>query len=417
MLIAKKLSVPVNLALRGLALASRFSLSFYIVKFLGLDAAGVYGLTLGIISSAPAILGWGLNYFVSRDIIGTSQESAGIEVRNRLIVTTLTLAVATALCMLCAVAAGYPISVLFILVVVIVWMETYACDVHASLISLEKPVLANVLFFIRSSFWIPLIIAAGIFFPQTRTLEFMYWAWAVSYFLMASVFWRAVRDWPIAAIVRAPIPIEWLTRRLKSSWPIYISDLSNVGFVYIDRYLVSFYLGLTLTGVYTFYWSLTNAVQTLLLTAVVQVSFPKLFKAHSQNEMGRWREVMRRQFLKVAVLSVVFGAGMLFASEILFHIMGMSELGEHRAVFILLLLAAITRSCCDLLSVGLTSLRKDRYFVFLKLFSVFTSVVMVTALVPFFGLVGAGIGALITAIAVMLVGAVSFIKHSKERPT
>lgn len=411
----KGMSVPVNLALRGLALALRFSLSFYIVKFLGLEAAGVYGLTLGIISSAPAILGWGLNYFVSRDIIGTSQESAGIQVRNRLIVTTVTLALATTISMVVAVTAGYAISFLFMLVVVIVWMETYACDIHAPLISLEMPVLANVLFFIRSSFWIPIIIAAGIFYPQTRTLEFMYWAWAVSYFLMGSVFWRAVRDWPITAIMKSPIHPGWLTARLKSSWPIYISDLSNVGFVYIDRYLVSFYLGLTLTGVYTFYWSLTNAVQTLLLTAVVQVSLPKLFKAHTQNDMGRWREVMRRQFLKVAVLSIVFGAGMLFASEILFQVMGMSELGEHRSVFILLLLAAITRSCGDLLSVGLTSLRKDRYFVFLNLFSVFMSVVMVTALVPFFGLVGAGIAALTTAIAVSVIGAFSVIAHSRSK--
>lgn len=412
----KNMSIPVNLALRGLALALRFALSFYIVKFLGLEAAGIYGLTLGVISSAPAILGWGLNYFVSRDIIGTSQESAGVEIRNRLIVTTITLAAVTALCLVCVLVADYPVRLLFVLVVLIVWMETYACDVHAPLISLEMPVLANVLFFIRSSLWIPFIIAAGVIYPQTRTLEIMYTAWAVSYVLMALVFWRAVSGWPIAAIIRKPIRLDWLTQRLRSSWPIYISDLSNVGFVYIDRYLISFYLGLTLTGVYTFYWSLTNAVQTLLLTAVVQVSLPKLFKAHAQDEMGEWRDVMRMQFLKIAVLSVVFGAGMLFASEILFRVMGMSELGEHRSVFILLLLASITRSCGDLLSVGLTSLRKDRYFVFLNLFSVFMSVVMVTAMVPFFGLVGAGIAALTTAIAVAVVGAFSVIVHSRSKP-
>ena len=231
---AKKLSIPINLELRGLALALCVSLSYYIVKFLGLEAAVVYELPLVIISSALAILGWGLNYFVSRDIIGTSHESAGIEVRNRLIVTILTLAVATALCMLCA---------------------------------------------------------------------------------------------------------------------------------------------------------------------VVQVSLPKLFKAHSQNEMGRWREVMRWQFLKVAVLSWVCRSS------------------ANTVPCLSCCFAAIARSCCDLLSVGLTSLRKDKYFIFLNLLCVFTSVAMITALVPFFGLVGAGIGALTTAIAVMLVGAVSVIKHSKARPT
>ncbi len=48
---ATGLSILFNTGLRGSTLVLRFALSFYIVKFMGLEAAGIYGLALA--SSPP----------------------------------------------------------------------------------------------------------------------------------------------------------------------------------------------------------------------------------------------------------------------------------------------------------------------------------------------------------------------------
>ena len=57
----KRFNSLFNLGLRGSSLVFRFLLSFYIIKYLGLEASGIYGLALGAVGIAPALLGWGLS--------------------------------------------------------------------------------------------------------------------------------------------------------------------------------------------------------------------------------------------------------------------------------------------------------------------------------------------------------------------
>jgi O-antigen/teichoic acid export membrane protein len=409
-----------SLGLRGATLTIRFCLSFYILKFLGYEAFGVYGLVLGLIGVIPAAIGWGLNYFVSREVVGRPQTEALLIVRDRLVITVLSLTTLTVLALILLPVAGYPLGLTSVLVIMLIWTETLGLDINQPLIGVNLALPANIVYFIRSALWVVPLVAAGILWPATRTLDVIFGVWLVGQlFGLGSVLWF-VRKWPLGLATSMPIDRKWVHHRLSTSWFIYLSDLGLVGLIYVDRYIVGAMLGLALTGVYTFFWSLTNALQTLVQTAVVQLALPPLVIAVKEGGTSVWRATLRTEFIRTLVISVVLSVAIYLASEVIIEVLGMQSLREHRLVFILLLLAAVLRSCSDLLNAGLTSLTLDRYYAIINIGGILLSVVLASAGIALFGLNGAGFAAVITAglltavrVALLLHGTAGWVTSSK----
>lgn len=413
-MLKKSLASLTNLMLRAATLGFRFVLSFYIIKYIGLDATGLYGLALGVVGIVPALVGWGLNYFTSREIVGKDHAFAAARVKSRLFVTTISLFLASLVLGAGALATGHTITGILLLVLAIVWLETYALDIHLPLVSQEMAFQANVLVFIRSALWVPFVIVLGLVFPAFRTIDAIFLAWISSYVVAIAALFYFLRGWPLAQTAREPVQYDWLKEKLSKSWLIYISDLSIVGLMYADRYIVNFMLGLTLTGIYTFFWSLTNALQTLTQTAVVQLALPVLVKAYLNGTYADWRHVLRAQFVKTTIIATVMSVGVYISAEILIHFMSMSQLREHRGLFILMLLAAVARSCSDLLNIGLTSLRRDNHYAMINLTSVVFSIVNAIVMIWLFGFAGTGIAALTTSLVTAAIRSYYLYKAANE---
>ncbi|MDI4665567.1 hypothetical protein K9U40_14725 [Xanthobacter autotrophicus] len=399
-LLQRNLSSLANMSLRASSLAFRFVLSFYIIKYLGLEAAGIYGLALGAIGIAPALTNLGLNYFHQRELVGQPPSFSAPRMKTRLVASTVTTAILMVIALIVALAIGFPLSPIHLIIAGLVWLEVYANDLHLSLVALEMPLQANTLVFIRLASWVPFVIVLGLLVPETRSIEFVLLGWLVSYVLFFALLFWFVRSWPLAEAMRAPLQIQWLKERIRIAWFIFISDMGLVGFIYVDRYIVSFMLGLELTGLYTFYWSLANALQTLVGTAIIQVAMPTLYKAYNTGVVANWRKAMRQQLGKVLSYALVLGACIFVACELLIHYMGMGHLAEHRGVFIMLLLSSAIRSVSDLMNIGLMSVRKDTQYAAINLAAVFISAGVTFAATGLMGFEGVGVAALLAALIV-----------------
>ncbi|MBY9064154.1 oligosaccharide flippase family protein [Sphingomonas yunnanensis] len=396
--IPAKLISLFTVGIRGAGLAMRFLLSFYIIKFLGYEAAGVYGLSLGAIGLSPAILGFGLNYFLARDVVGVEPAEAGVRIKTRLTVTAIALLVATTATLVGTLALGHELKPIYVLITLLVWFETFSNDINVSLIASEMPFQANVLIFVRMAIWVPFVIVAGLVVPSLRSIEVVFIGWIVAYVVYAALLFYFVRGWPLSRILHAPLEYSWIRERAKQTWFIYLSDLGMVGSMYVDRYVVSFLLGLKQVGLYTFYWSLTNALQTLVGTAVAQLALPALYKAFRVGSVAGWSEEMRRQMLKVAGFAGVLAVLIYAASQVIFRFMSMAEVAEHSGVFLMLLTATVIRCTSDVFNIGLMSAHKDRHYGLINMGGVILSVVVTYSSIKLFGFVGTGIGAIVTAV-------------------
>lgn len=400
-----------NLAIRAVTLVLRFALVFYLAHFLGLDATGIYGLALGAVGIVPALIGWGLNYFVAREVVGLEPRSAVLILRDRLLVTLVSLSGATVVAVIVALLVGLPIDRFAIMIAALVWLETLCSDVHVALIGMSRPVLANALMFLRTASWVLPVVLLGLLVPQTRTLETVFALWICGSLATAIVLLVLLRRLAIDPSTVRSVDYVWLRERLSRSWYIYISDLGLVGFVYIDRYVVGYVLGLTDTGIYTFYWSLTNALQTLIATAVVQVALPHLV-TQFRRSIGDWRAALRQEITRVFAMSGVLSVSMFAAGVAGIHF-GYFAPHEHALLlFGLLLAASVVRSCSDVLNVGLSTIGRDRFYAFINVLGIPISIAFTYAFVVPFGLIGAGIGAVTAGLCLVLIRAVFLVRVS-----
>jgi O-antigen/teichoic acid export membrane protein len=402
MRIPRKLVALTNVFIRSATLGLRFLLSFYIIKYLGYDAAGVYGLTVGVTGITPALIGWGLNFFVAREVVGLSPSEAAARVQNRLFVTIVSLALATVVMILVSFFMQRTTASLFVLIAILAWLETIALDLHLPLIGLGKALEANILVFMRSAAWVPCIVGLGLAFPQLRSMEALLSAWIVANILALVLLGFMARRWNVGSQLGWQIDFDWIISRLRRSWHIYISDVSLVGLIYLDRYIVSIFLGLSATGIYTFFWSLSNSLQTLVSTAVVQTALPTLVKTFSSGDRSAWRAAVKVEFYKVVAISVGMAIAIFAASEGALHYMSMPGLSEHRGLFILLLAASILRACSDLGNLALVSTQKDKSYAAINIIGVFLSLGMTSLGVAFYGLSGAGVAIFATAVILLL---------------
>ena len=399
-----------NMALRGSTLFLRFALSFYIVSQLGLASAGVYGLAIGAIGIVPATVGWGLNYFVSREVVGHTPATAAPLIRDRLIITFASLLAGTLIAVPVLIWQTGEITQTQVLILILLWLETLALDIYMPMIGLELALFANVLVFVRSALWIPIVVGIGFAVPALKTLDMIFIGWILSHLLAIGMLFVYLRRWPMKAGLREEKKLSVLVNRARRAWYIYFSDLGIVGLGYADRFILNALLGLVATGIYSFYFSITNALQTLISTAVVQLALPRMVRAFRGGDPAEWQAELRRQMIKTLTFAAVFSVGIFLATEMIFYFAPPGRFPVFRVLLAIMLLAATIRSGSDLLNVSITSMGRDRMYAVNNVAGVIVAIAFGTGFMYFFGLIGAGLSAAATASTLFIVRLV-YLRH------
>lgn len=385
-----------NVGLRAATLALRFVIGFYVISYLGLEAAGIYGLGVGAVGLMPAVVGWGLNYFLAREVVGMSPDAAAPHVRDRLRITVGSLTLVSALLVGVWTATGQPVTTTHWLILALLWLETLALDIYMPLIGLELVWQANLVVFVRSALWVPIVVALGVSDPAFRDVNTVFGAWIVGHLLSLAVLFYLLRHWPVLDGLRANVYRPTLAARLRRSWYIYISDIGLVGLAYLDRFIVNFVLGLAATGIYSFYWSITFALQTLVTTAVVQPALPRLLRAF-RTDAATFTADLRAEMTKVGFYSAGLAVGIAATVGIIFRV-APGRFPEDFPLLAMLLLAAAARSAGEMLNIAIAATGRDHAYATTNVVGIVVTVALSWFLLTVIGLIGAAIAAFATAL-------------------
>jgi len=297
-----------------------------------------------------------------------------------------------------------------VLILILLWLETLALDIYMPMIGLELALFANVLVFVRSALWIPIVVGIGFAVPALKTLDMIFIGWILSHLLAIGMLFVYLRRWPMKAGLREEKKLSVLVNRARRAWYIYFSDLGIVGLGYADRFILNALLGLVATGIYSFYFSITNALQTLISTAVVQLALPRMVRAFRGGDPAEWQAELRRQMIKTLTFAAVFSVGIFLATELIFYFAPPGRFPVFRVLLAIMLLAATIRSGSDLLNVSITSMGRDRMYAVNNVAGVIVAIAFGTGFMYFFGLIGAGLSAAATASTLFIVRLV-YLRH------
>ncbi len=398
----RRLGQVLLLALRAANAAAKFALAVYMVRHLGLADVGIYGLLVGAGTAVPGILGFGVNDWTARRLVRLPRDRAAPIVVTRF---GLTVAIQVVLQVvgwslwelgavdLSATTAG--------LISAILALEHLAVDDYYLEIGRERAFFANLQLFLRAGAWPPAVIVWGLLDPAARSLDMVLGGWLVGLIVTWGAI--AIRGLSGGRFRHLGVDFTSLRQALRGGVPFWLADIGGSGTLYLDRYIVSGFLGLEATGVYTFFWSFANVVHTLSVNGIVQPQVPRLIAAERERDPAGFVAERDRLTRESATWAVVLALGAGGALPLLLPWFGRSLLAENLAIFWVILLATLARIAYDGLGFVLYALHRDRAIAATALVAVVATAGADLVAVPTVGLTGAAGAYLLVGVGLFLV--------------
>lgn len=384
------------LAIRMAMTLSKFLLAIYTARFLSLADLGVYGLLIGATTIAPAVSCFGMTDWLIRTIVDRPSAEVVPLVTSRLALTFAVHLLAQPLLLGFIIAAKIPIPLpLAAACGVILLLDNLANDASDILIARRHVFLANGLMFLRQGLWPLPVIVIGFFHPPARTLEFLLGWWilalALTCLLLLALLFRNGR-WR-----HVGLRLRWLVEAMRGSLVLYVKDASSAVSAFIDRFLISLFLGLELTGVYTLFWSIANVAHSLSVFGVLQTHIARIVGAGQEDSAKPFREIERKLQRETGAWTLALAAAAAVATPVLLILLERPQLDAHLTVFWVILLATLLRVAADGYGFALLALHRDRAIALIALGGALASAALNAVLAPTVGIMGAAIAYVITA--------------------
>jgi len=375
-------------SMRAGATVSKFLLAIYTARYLGLAELGMYGLLVGATTIVPAIVGLGMTEWTSRRLVDLPRAQALPLIASRLSLTLSIHLIVQPLAFAADILLGEPVPLQTALLCGgILLLENLGSEASEMLIARRRVFLAYFVAFLRVGFWPIPVMAIGLLYPETRTLESILLGWlamlvvswlALLLLLLPEGRWRFMRP-------------QWrlLFPELRGSLVLYIKDVSSTISMFLDRFLISLFLGLEMTGVYTLFWSITNVVHSLAVYDIIKAQLPSLIASGRNPEPEQFRAHERRLQIEIGSWSLLLALGAGVAMPLLLPLLHQPLAQESLPVFWLILLATLLRIAADLYGFVLLALRRDRTIAWVAAAGALASAGLNLVLTPFFGLAGA----------------------------
>lgn len=389
------------MALRGVGLVSKFLLTLYVAKFLGVADLGLYGLAVGLTSSIPAILGLGLNGPSFRGVVGIDIASALSIATTRLSVTLAVHLFVQPFIIFATLMTTQSVSpVVAICIGLIVFGEHVSADMHGLLISRNRIALANIILFLRGGAWPVVYMSLGLVDSSIKTIEALVIIWLI--FIVLS--WTPALfiltrggGWRFCFFDRL-----WLKNSLRSVIPFYIFDIGAAGSQYVDRFIITFILGVEAAGVFTFFWSMVNAINSLVIFGIIQPYSPKLISSARIGDDSRFSHTARSLVREAFLWSSGMCAAVFAITPVFLNFIERPEFDGNYILYGTICVAMIVRVSADCLHSVLYAKHKDIRMALVALLAMFFSALSNVILIGIFGLLGAGYAMLATSVLLLI---------------
>lgn len=294
-----------NVFLRIGGIGSKFLIVTLMSKYFDVDVFGNYGLITSIITILIFILGLDFYNFSVRDILKTTGKQ---EVVNKVVLTFLLYIFVY----LVFVILGYfifsnvdYIKPYLFLVIFLVITEHLSQEIYRLLIGFKKVLLANILLFFRTVSW-SIIIIYYYYYNRLITIDKIFNLWLIANFITIVYVIILSISKNYNGILKFVISSNWVKKGLKVSSVFFFATISLKSMEYANRFIVDYYMGEELAGIFLFYSNISILITVYINTIVISFELPELIKSINSPNIHKLLKKFKKSLLLHVVISSLF---------------------------------------------------------------------------------------------------------------
>ncbi len=403
-----------SVALRGLTLASKFLLTIFMARYMTPEDLGVFGLFSTIIYISLLLLSLDFYVFNARELLRVDEAGRPRLIRDQLVLFALVYVLA-----LPALLGIFALDLLpwelvgwFYLILL---LEHLSQEGYRLLITLSRPVAANVALFLRQGAWIYAAVALAFFVDDWRDLTIVWIGWAIGSALGIVLIVRYLLDLPWKGLASVPVNWIWLWSGLRNALIFLLASSSLLLVTYLDRFFLQAYFDEGTVGVYVFFNQIANVVQTFVNTGIIMILYPRILSAFQAGDYSGYRTLMRRMARGSIAAAVILACGCAVAVVPLLAWLDRPAFGDAMPVIWIMLVTA----CVSIASLGpyyaLYVRRRDRLILAAHGAALAVAVGANYLLVPTYGIYGAAAATLFAFLLLALLQAAMVVVVDARR--
>lgn len=388
------------LSLRGGALASKFILIIFISHQYELNDLGEYALVVAGVSYFGYLLGFDFYTYSSRQIVSATREKQSTYIKNQF---SFYLAhYFLAITILFAIVLIYPsIAHIAIIFVVLMVLDHCAQEIMRLLVIFERPLSANVQFFIRNGLW---VYAYIIFVMSSGNVPFNYiWYFWISGEIISLLFMVIIlKDVPLMGILSSKISKKWIIDGLKISFPLLLSTLSLRGIFTADRYILGFFEGKEIVGVYSYFSSFSSSIIAFIDASVVMIYYPKLIRYAKEGHSDQFNLTKKKFLRSLLITGSLIITALIIIVPLLSSLTGKKEFLNEIGILYIMMIGAFLYCLSLIYHFDLYARNMDGHIIKSSIISFSVALVLMVAMGYYFSSIGIAIAQVI-GIVTMLV--------------
>ncbi|MCS3501747.1 O-antigen/teichoic acid export membrane protein [Bradyrhizobium japonicum] len=388
------------MAMRASVMGCKFGLALFIARYLDLSSLGLYGLAAGAIAAVPIVVNLGMNHLLMRDAVTASTSNMIDSMRHYWFFVAFAYTALLTIATLVTILFGT--TPLWVIIVAVIMFEHVGNDIFYLLSSLQRHVWANAIGFIRGAAWILVYVPLAVCDASFRSLPYLFGFWLVGGVASVGLFAFLSRSWPWLTSFSRPFRLSVITDAIRRSYLMLLSDLGFITSQYIDRYLITLFLGLKVAGIYFLFWTVGSSATTFLALVLQQKQRPSLISTYRTSGLSAHRQLAWRFLQKSALATVVLSTAVGFAFQVLLPWIAQPALVTQWSTFWLIVAGLAVRYMADFGALALFTAHLDRMTTVTNLASVGVLVLAQLALLPIAGLHGAGAAILVASLIMAL---------------
>ncbi|KGL62085.1 lipopolysaccharide biosynthesis protein [Polaribacter sp. Hel1_85] len=295
----------INVFLRIGGIGSKFLIITLMSKYFDVKVFGNFGLITSLITILIFALGLDFYNFSIRDILKTSDKQ---NILNKVIST----GVLYLFIYISFIVFGYFIfnnidylKPFTFLVIFLVITEHLSQEIYRLLIGFKKVLLANILLFFRTAGW-SVVVIYNYYSKSLITIEKIFNLWLLAnvltifYVLILTIIKNHKK------ISKTNLNFEWIKRGLKVCSVFFLTTISLKTIEYANRFIVDFYMGEEVAGVFLFYSNISILITVYINTIVISFELPELITSVNSPNITNLLKKFKKSLLVHTIISSFF---------------------------------------------------------------------------------------------------------------